>query len=65
MLPRTASIIFGTALRAAGDTKSPLIFLAIAGVVNVCLNLVLVIVFHMGVVGVALATVIFLIRLDY
>ena len=45
-------------LRAAGDTKSPLIFLAIAGVLNVILNLVFVIVFHMNVEGVALATVI-------
>ena len=43
-------------LRAAGDTKSPLIFLTIAGVVNVCLNIVFVTVFHMNVAGVALAT---------
>jgi putative MATE family efflux protein len=43
-------------LRAAGDTKSPLIFLAIAGVVNVCLNLLFVVVCHMDVEGVALAT---------
>ena len=45
-------------LRAAGDTKSPLIFLSIAGVVNVVLNLVFVIQFHMNVAGVALATTI-------
>ncbi len=45
-------------LRAAGDTKSPLIFLAIAGVVNVGLNLVFIHVFHMNVAGVALATAI-------
>ena len=45
-------------LRAAGDTKSPLIFLAIAGVVNVILNVVFVTVFHMNVAGVALATTI-------
>lgn len=45
-------------LRAAGDTKSPLIFLAISGVINVALNLVFVIIFHMSVAGVALATVI-------
>ncbi len=43
-------------LRAAGDTKSPLIFLSIAGVVNVVLNLIFVTVFHMNVAGVALAT---------
>lgn len=44
-------------LRASGDTAHPLIFLTIAGVVNVLLNLVLVIVFRMGVAGVAIATV--------
>lgn len=43
-------------LRAAGDTRSPLLFLSIAGVVNVGLNLVFVIYFHMSVAGVALAT---------
>ena len=45
-------------LRAAGDTKSPLIFLSIAGVVNVGLNLLFVAVFGMNVDGVALATAI-------
>lgn len=45
-------------LRAAGDTKSPLIFLSIAGVVNVILNVVFVRFFNMNVAGVALATVI-------
>ena len=45
-------------LRAAGDTKSPLLFLTVAGVVNVLLNLVFVTVFHMNVAGVALATTI-------
>lgn len=45
-------------LRAAGDTKSPLIFLTIAGVVNVVLNVFFVTVFHMNVAGVALATTI-------
>lgn len=43
-------------LRAAGDTKSPLIFLIIAGIVNVVLNVIFVTVFHMNVAGVALAT---------
>ncbi len=48
---------FGAAiLRAVGDTKRPLLFLSISGVVNVVLNLVLVIVFHLGVAGVAIAT---------
>ena len=45
-------------LRAAGDTKSPLIFLTLAGVVNVILNVVFVRAFHMNVAGVALATTI-------
>lgn len=44
-------------LRAAGDTKSPMVFLTIAGVVNVILNLFFVTVFHMNVAGVALATI--------
>ena len=45
-------------LRAVGDTKSPLIFLTIAGVINVVMNLIFVTVFHMNVAGVALATTI-------
>ena len=50
---------FGAAiLRAVGDTRRPLYYLSIAGVINVLLNLVLVILFHMGVAGVAIATVI-------
>lgn len=49
---------FGSAiLRAVGDTKRPLYFLTVAGVVNVVLNLIFVIVFNMDVAGVALATV--------
>ena len=50
---------FGAAiLRAVGDTGRPLIFLLVAGIINVVLNLIFVIVFHMGVAGVALATLI-------
>ena len=50
---------FGAAiLRAIGDTKRPLYFLAIAGIVNVTLNLFFVIKLHWGVFGVAFATVI-------
>ena len=45
-------------LRAVGDTKRPLMFLIIAGVINALLNLFLVIAFHMGVAGVAIATVV-------
>ncbi len=44
-------------LRATGDTKHPLIFLSVSGVVNVLLNLLLVAVFGMGVEGVAIATI--------
>ena len=45
-------------LRAFGDTKRPFYFLAISGVINVALNLLLVIVCHLGVAGVAIATII-------
>ena len=49
---------FGSSiLRAIGDTKRPLLFLGIAGVINVILNLIFVICFHLDVAGVALATV--------
>ena len=44
-------------LRAVGDTKRPLLFLIVSGVANACLNLFLVIAFHLGVAGVAIATV--------
>ncbi|MBD5092069.1 MAG: MATE family efflux transporter [Clostridiales bacterium] len=50
---------FGAAiLRAKGDTKRPLIFLFIAGVLNAGLNLIFVIFAHLDVAGVALATII-------
>ena len=42
MLPRTASIIFGTVLRAAGDTKTPMKVGAIVNTVNVALNYLLI-----------------------
>lgn len=45
-------------LRAVGDTKRPLIFLIISGVANAGLNMILVIIFHMGVAGVGIGTVI-------
>lgn len=48
---------FGAAvLRAVGDTKRPLYYLSLAGVINVILNLIFVIRFGMGVRGVAWAT---------
>ena len=38
MLPRTASIIFGTVLRAAGDTKTPMKVAVAVNIINVVLN---------------------------
>lgn len=56
-MPGMMAYNFGSAiLRSAGDTKRPLYFLTVAGVINVILNLILVIGFHMGVAGVAIAT---------
>jgi len=50
---------FGAAiLRAVGDTKRPLYFLTIAGVINVVLNLLFVVILRMEVAGVAVATLI-------
>lgn len=49
---------FGASIvRATGDTKRPLYILFLSGLVNVGLNLILVIFFHMGVSGVAIATI--------
>lgn len=56
-----ASLIFNFVcgiLRAVGNTKVPLVISVIAGIINVILNLFFVIVFGLGVVGVALATII-------
>ena len=58
-LPGALVYNFGSALlRARGDTKRPMYFLTFAGVVNVVLNLIFVIVFHWDVAGVAAATAI-------
>lgn len=57
-MPANMLYNFGAAiLRAVGDTKRPLYYLTISGLVNVVLNLLLVIVFHLDVAGVAIATV--------
>lgn len=45
-------------LRAKGDTKRPLVYLTIAGVINVALNLIFVIVAKLDVEGVAIATIV-------
>jgi putative MATE family efflux protein len=58
-MPASMIYNFGAALlRAKGDTERPLLFLIVAGVINVVLNLIFVIVFTMDVAGVATATVI-------
>ena len=44
-------------LRSIGDTRRPMYALIVSGVVNVILNLLFVVVFHMGVAGAGLATV--------
>lgn len=58
-MPANLLYNFGSAvLRAVGDTKRPLYFLLLAGIINVVLNLFFVIALSMGVAGVALATVV-------
>ena len=58
-MPAVMLYNFGAAiLRGVGDTKRPLYYLSFAGVVNVVLNLIFVIIFKMDVAGVALATII-------
>ena len=58
-MPANMLYNFGSAvLRAQGDTQRPLYYLLFAGIVNVVLNLIFVIVFNMDVAGVALATII-------
>lgn len=55
-----ASIVYNYAaamLRATGDSKHPLVFLAVSGLVNVICNLILVVPFGLGVIGVGVATI--------
>ena len=58
MLPNMIYNFGASVLRAAGDSKRPLYYLVAAGVLNVGLNLFFVIVLHLDVAGVALATLI-------
>ena len=54
-----ASLVYNycaASLRSTGDTTRPMIFLSLAGVANVLMNLAMVLVFHMGAVGVGIAT---------
>ena len=58
-MPAMAIYNFGNAVfSAVGDTKRPLLYLSVAGALNVTLNLLFVIVCGMDVAGVALASVI-------
>ncbi len=58
-LPFAMPLNFGAAaLRAIGDTRRPMAYLTVAGVINVVLNLIFVLILHMDVAGVALATII-------
>ena len=56
MIPSMVYNVGSSILRAIGDSRSPLYFLAAACLVNVVLDLVFVLVFRMGVAGVAIAT---------
>ena len=58
-IPATSIYNFGASiLRSTGDSRTPLIILASSGIINVILNLIFVIGFHLSIVGVALATII-------
>ena len=58
-IPAAMVYNFGAAiLRAVGDSRRPMYYLIVSGIVNVIFNLFFVIVLHMGVAGVAWATVI-------
>lgn len=56
MIPSMLYNVGSSILRAVGDSRSPLIFLIVCCLVNVALDLLFVIVFKMGVAGVAIAT---------
>ncbi|MDO4285577.1 MAG: MATE family efflux transporter [Eubacteriales bacterium] len=48
--------LFSSIIRALGDSKAPVLFLVIASVINIALDIVLIVNFHMGVAGAAVAT---------
>lgn len=50
--------LFSSILRALGDSKTPLIFLIIACIINIVLDFACILLFHMGVAGAAWATII-------
>lgn len=47
-----------SALRSIGNSKAPVLFLVISSIINIGLDLLLILTFHMGVAGAAVATVI-------
>lgn len=56
-MPATTVYNYGASImRGLGDTRRPLLFLTVSGLINVALNIVLVKYFHLGVAGVAIAT---------
>lgn len=58
-MPAFMLTTFGSALmRTVGDTKRPLYYFSVSGILNVVLNLIMVLQFNMGVAGVAIATII-------
>lgn len=58
MIPNLGFNFCAAILRAAGDTKTPMKYLTVAGIVNVVLNVIFVTLFKMDVAGVAAATVV-------
>ena len=58
MIPTTVYNFGSALLRAIGDTKRPLYYLTAAGILNVILNIITVLVFDLNVSGVAIATVV-------
>lgn len=57
MVPSLLYNFASAVLRSVGDTKRPMYFLILSGILNVLLNLLLVIVFKLDVAGVAIATI--------
>ncbi|NLM06184.1 MAG: MATE family efflux transporter [Tissierellia bacterium] len=58
IIPTYITNYFSSILRSVGNSVIPLVFLAISAIINIVLDLVFIIVFHMGVAGAAWATLI-------
>lgn len=50
--------VLAAIIRSLGDSKTPVVFLAVSSMINIVLDMVFILLFHMGVEGPALATVI-------